>query len=160
MTTSMRPALVGRLAALAAATVLLVLGTSAPASAQCAAPTYHGGLPVRVGACPEGVAGGASGGVWAVVVLAVGLWIAYARSRSGATTEADLGVIDAVFGAAAEATAAEATAAEAAADEAEEGTPYEHPPHPGATEPEPTEPGPTAPGPPESGPQGTPPGTP
>ncbi len=52
---------------------------------------------MRVGACPEGVAGGASGAVWAVVVLAAGLWIAYARSRSRATADTDLEVIDAVF---------------------------------------------------------------
>ncbi|KOU55071.1 hypothetical protein ADK57_45875 [Streptomyces sp. MMG1533] len=86
-----------RLSALAAASALLVLGTPSPASAQCAAPTYHGGLPLRVGQCPEGVAGGAAAGVWALLVLAAGLWLASALSRSRTTTDADLAAIDEVF---------------------------------------------------------------
>lgn len=42
-----------RLFALVAAVALLVLGSPSSASAQCVAPTYNGGLPVRAGSCPE-----------------------------------------------------------------------------------------------------------
>ncbi|MEU7051390.1 hypothetical protein [Streptomyces eurythermus] len=88
----------GRLAALTAATATLVLGTPSLASAQCAAPTYHGGLPLRVGECPETVAGGASAGAVAFVVLAAVLGLARALSRGRATTDGDLTTIDEVFG--------------------------------------------------------------
>ncbi|MFJ9211807.1 hypothetical protein [Streptomyces sp. NPDC102264] len=82
---------------MAAAVTALVLGTPSPASAECAAPTYHGGLPLRVGECPEAVAGGAAAGVWVLLVLAAGLWLASALSRSRAATDADLETIDKVF---------------------------------------------------------------
>ncbi|GAA1317207.1 hypothetical protein GCM10009647_046890 [Streptomyces sanglieri] len=82
---------------MAAATAALVLGAPSPASAECAAPTYHGGLPLRVGECPEAVAGGAAAGVWALLILAVGLWLASALVRSRTTADADLGLIDEVF---------------------------------------------------------------
>lgn len=87
-----------RLFALVAAVALLVLGSPSSASAQCVAPTYNGGLPVRAGSCPEGVAGGASGLAWAVVVLAVGVWVVRALSRSRSAADAELGLIDEVFG--------------------------------------------------------------
>ncbi|MER5360764.1 hypothetical protein [Streptomyces sp. NPDC002785] len=86
-----------RLSALAVATAALVLGAPSPASAECAAPTYHGGLPLRVGECPEAIASGAAAGVWALLVLVAGLWLASALSRSRASTDADLGTIDRVF---------------------------------------------------------------
>ncbi|MEU6347932.1 hypothetical protein ABZ896_01230 [Streptomyces sp. NPDC047072] len=86
-----------RLLAPAAAVVLLVLGDPAPAAAQCAPPAYHGDLPGAAGSCPQGTAGGASALVWAVVVLAAGLWLARAVSRSRAATDADLATTDAVF---------------------------------------------------------------
>ncbi|WP_187284719.1 hypothetical protein [Streptomyces sp. uw30] len=88
---------IARLSALVTATATLVLGTPSPASAECAAPTYHGGLPLHVGECPEAVAGGASAGVWALLLLAAGLWLASALSRSRAGTDADLATIDEVF---------------------------------------------------------------
>jgi hypothetical protein len=86
-----------RLLPLITATAALVLGTSSPASAQCAAPTYHGGIPLWIGECPETVAGGASAAVWALAIAAAGLWITRAlfRSDSGETT--DLHLIDRVF---------------------------------------------------------------
>ncbi|MFD9326132.1 hypothetical protein [Streptomyces sp. NPDC060065] len=87
-----------RLSTLVAAVALLVIGSPTSASAQCVAPTYNGGLPVRAGNCPEGVAGGASGLVWAVVVLAVGVWLVRALSRSRSAADAELGLIDEVFG--------------------------------------------------------------
>ncbi|MFE9728613.1 hypothetical protein ACFYQ5_34840 [Streptomyces sp. NPDC005794] len=86
-----------RLSALTAATAALVIGAPSPASAECAAPTYHGGLPLRVGECPEAVAGGAAAGVWALLVLVAGLWLASALSRSRASTDADLRTVDRVF---------------------------------------------------------------
>jgi hypothetical protein len=86
-----------RLSALAATTAILVLGTSSPASAECAAPTYHGGLPLRVGECPEAVAGGAAAGLWALLVLGAGFWLTFVLSRSRARTDADLAAIDEVF---------------------------------------------------------------
>jgi hypothetical protein len=88
---------IARHSALAAATAILVLGTPSPASAQCAAPTYHGGLPLHIGECPEAIAGGAVAGAWALAVLTAGLWCAFACSRSRAETEADLAVIDEIF---------------------------------------------------------------
>ncbi|MEU6353126.1 hypothetical protein ABZ896_28015 [Streptomyces sp. NPDC047072] len=86
-----------RLSTLVAAAATLVLGTPSSASAQCAAPTYHGGLPLWIGTCPETVAGGASAAVWVLIVLTAGLWAAraLARSDSGGTT--DLQLIDRVF---------------------------------------------------------------
>lgn len=86
-----------RLFALAAATAPLVLGTPSPASAQCAAPAYHGGVPLWIGECPEAVAGGASAAVWALVIVAAGLWIARALSRSDSGEATDLQLIDRVF---------------------------------------------------------------
>ncbi|MDO0914956.1 hypothetical protein QQM39_30265 [Streptomyces sp. DT2A-34] len=103
---------IARLSALATATATLVLGTPAPASAECAAPTYHGGLPLHVGECPEAVAGGASAGVWALLLLAAGVWLASALSRSRGGTDADLTVIDEVFSQNAQDTAVEPTAPE------------------------------------------------
>ncbi|MER5938832.1 hypothetical protein ABT121_16095 [Streptomyces sp. NPDC001928] len=103
---------IARLSALASATATLVLGTPSPASAECAAPTYHGGLPLHVGECPEAVAGGASAGVWALLILAAGLWLAWALSRSRAATDADLATIDEVFS---QAAAAEPTPPSASA---------------------------------------------
>ncbi|MEV5884816.1 hypothetical protein AB0L74_19130 [Streptomyces sp. NPDC052020] len=89
---------IGRsLSALVSAAVLLVLASPSPASAQCAAPTYHGGMPVRVGACPETVAGGASLAVWAVVIGAAVLWVWRALLRSRPEVEEDLALIDDVF---------------------------------------------------------------
>ncbi|MFF5157936.1 hypothetical protein ACFY3N_17070 [Streptomyces sp. NPDC000348] len=81
----------------ATATAALVLGTPSPASAQCAAPTYHGGIPLWIGECPEAVAGGASAVVWAVVIAVAGLWIARALSRSDHGETTDLRLIDRVF---------------------------------------------------------------
>lgn len=86
-----------RLSTLAVAGAALVLGTSPPASAECAAPTYHGGLPLRVGECPEAVAGGAAAGAWYLLALVAGLWFASALSRSRASTDTDLGTMDRVF---------------------------------------------------------------
>ncbi|MGW1616600.1 hypothetical protein ACWCQZ_45685 [Streptomyces sp. NPDC002285] len=86
-----------RLSAVAAATVTLVVGTSAPASAECAAPTYHGGLPLRIGDCPEAVAAGASAVVWAVLLIAAGLWIAHGLTRPDSREASDLELIDRVF---------------------------------------------------------------
>lgn len=86
-----------RLLAWAAAVLVLVLGCPVPASAQCLPPAYHGDVPGAAGSCPQGAASGASAVVWAVAVLAVGLWLARAFSRSRATTEADLATTDAVF---------------------------------------------------------------
>ncbi|MCZ4604971.1 hypothetical protein O3S80_14715 [Streptomyces sp. Lzd4kr] len=86
-----------RLSAAAAATLTLVLGSSSPASAECAAPTYHGGLPLRIGACPEAVAAGASAMVWAVLLLAAGLWIAHGLTRPDSRDASDLELIDRVF---------------------------------------------------------------
>lgn len=86
-----------RLLALAAATVLLVLGGPSSASAQCLPPAYHSDLPGGSGTCPEQVAGSASAVVWAVLVLAAGLWLARALSRSRDTTDDDLAVVDSVF---------------------------------------------------------------
>ncbi|MBT2384379.1 hypothetical protein [Streptomyces sp. ISL-11] len=86
-----------RASALATATALLVLGAPATASAQCADPHYHGGRTFPGGSCPENVADAASGTVWAVLVLAAGLWIAVALSRHRSTTAADLAAIDEAF---------------------------------------------------------------
>lgn len=103
---------IARLSALATAVATLVLGTSSPAAAECAAPTYHGGLPLHVGDCPEAVAGGAAAGVWVLLILAAGVWIASALSRSRGGTNADLAVIDEVFSQNPQVTAAEPTSPE------------------------------------------------
>ncbi|MFJ3496946.1 hypothetical protein ACIPPJ_25615 [Streptomyces sp. NPDC086091] len=86
-----------RLSALAAAVAVLVLGAPPPASAQCAASTYHGGLPLWTGTCPEGVAGGASVAAVALAVLAAGGWLARAWSRGRDRADADLALLDEVF---------------------------------------------------------------
>ncbi|MFE7072254.1 hypothetical protein ACFU96_19445 [Streptomyces sp. NPDC057620] len=91
-------ALAIRMAALSAAVAFLLLGSPPSASAQCAAPTYHGGLPIRAGSCPEGVARGASGVVWAVAVTGAGVWLARAVARSRSSGDSDLALIDEVFG--------------------------------------------------------------
>ncbi|MFC4517564.1 hypothetical protein [Streptomyces ehimensis] len=77
--------------------VLLVLGTPASASAQCADPNYRGSRTFPGGSCPETVADTASTGVWVLVLLAAGTWLAYALSRSRSTTDADLATVDATF---------------------------------------------------------------
>ncbi|MDT0449424.1 hypothetical protein [Streptomyces hesseae] len=107
----MMPSRTARLSALAVAVPLLVLGTPAAASAQCSEPNYRGSRTFPGGSCPEQVADTASGVVWAVLVLAAALWVALALSRSRATTDADLALVDATFSHAA---TAEATSAEAA----------------------------------------------
>ncbi|GGZ21913.1 hypothetical protein CP967_33575 [Streptomyces nitrosporeus] len=86
-----------RLFTLTTATTALVLGATSPASAQCAAPTYHGGIPLWIGECPETVAGGASAVVWAVVIAVAVLWIARALSRPESPEAGDLELIDQVF---------------------------------------------------------------
>jgi len=86
-----------RMITLTTATTALVLGTPSPASAQCAAPTYHGGIPLWIGECPETVAGGASAVVWAVGIAVAGAWIAYALSRPDPREAGDLELIDQVF---------------------------------------------------------------
>jgi hypothetical protein len=85
-----------RLSVLALATAAQVLGAPATASAMCAAPTYHGGMPLWIGECSEAVAGGASAAVWGAVVVAVGLWVARALVGSDSRS-ADLRLIDRVF---------------------------------------------------------------
>ncbi|MER6997219.1 hypothetical protein [Streptomyces sp. NPDC000410] len=93
----MRRSRIVRLSALATATALLVLGTPASASAQCSDPNYKGSRSFPGGSCPEYVANTSSAAVWALLVLAGGLWLAFAWSRSRDTTIADLAVVDAVF---------------------------------------------------------------
>ncbi|GGX23621.1 hypothetical protein [Streptomyces chryseus] len=89
-----------RLLAVATATALLVLVAPVSAAAQCSNPDYKGSRSFPGGACPENVAGIASGAVWALLVLAAGLWLASALRRSRSETATDLTTIDSVFGAA------------------------------------------------------------
>ncbi|MGW3283066.1 hypothetical protein ACWDR3_00300 [Streptomyces sp. NPDC001002] len=86
-----------RLCALIVAVVLVVLDGPSSASAQCLPPAYHGDLPGSTGSCPGRTVAEASGVVWAVLVLAVGLWLARAQFRSRAETDADLELVDSVF---------------------------------------------------------------
>ncbi|MFF8280861.1 hypothetical protein ACF05T_33170 [Streptomyces lateritius] len=86
-----------RLLALATATALLVLGAPASAAAQCSNPDYKGIRSFPGGACPQHVAGIASGVVWALLTLAAGLWLISALRRSRSETDTDLATIDAVF---------------------------------------------------------------
>ncbi|GAA2717056.1 MULTISPECIES: hypothetical protein [Streptomyces] len=97
MTPSRAPSRWARPAGLAVATALLVLGAPASASAQCADPNYRGTRTFPGGSCPTTVAGTASAGVWAVLVLAAALWLARLLTRSRSTTDADLAMLDAVF---------------------------------------------------------------
>ncbi|OEJ23574.1 hypothetical protein AR457_02725 [Streptomyces agglomeratus] len=87
-----------RLPALATATALLVLGAPASAVAQCSNPDYKGSRSFPGGACPEHVAGFASGAMWGLLALAAGLWLISALRRSRSETDTDLAAIDAVFG--------------------------------------------------------------
>ncbi len=86
-----------RLSALVVAGPLLVLGAPGSAVAQCSEANYRGSRTFPGGSCPATVANTASGVVWAVLVLAAVLWIALALSRSRATTDADLALVDATF---------------------------------------------------------------
>ncbi|MFG2205687.1 hypothetical protein [Streptomyces sp. NPDC048638] len=94
-----------RLTTLAAATALLVLATPATASAQCSGPNYRGTRTFPGGDCPEPTAIAASGTVWALLLLAAGLWLTLARRRSRSATTADLALVDATFTQAATTTA-------------------------------------------------------
>ncbi|MFD3649310.1 hypothetical protein ACFWUT_18960 [Streptomyces cyaneofuscatus] len=79
--------------------LVLLLVPPGQAFAQCTAPDYRGGRALPSGACPTETAGIASAVVWIVLVLAALAWLALARHRRRATTEADLALVDAGFAA-------------------------------------------------------------